>query len=60
MKLLLPLALVFLTGCQSVNWNQRIGAYTYNDALTEHGVPAKSVNKPLLMMMSTVSKAAHS
>lgn len=44
MKLLLPLALAFLVGCQSVNWNQRIGAYTYNDALTEHGVPAKSVN----------------
>ena len=38
------LAIVFVAGCKTapqVDWNSRVGAYTYNQALGDMGPPAK-------------------
>ena len=43
MKVLVLITLTALSGCQSIDWNQRIGTYTYNEALTEQGPPTKSI-----------------
>ncbi len=39
---LITLLLLFLAACNTTNWNQRIGIYSYNDALREHGPPNQS------------------
>ena len=42
LPVILALAVVFLTGCATpppVNWDSRVGHYTYDQALTELGSP---------------------
>ena len=44
-SLVLALAMLILTACQTtpkVDWNSRIGNYTYDQAVTELGPPDKS------------------
>ena len=38
------LALLLLTGCATnkINWNSRLGTYTYDEAIIELGVPDRS------------------
>jgi len=41
---ILFLAIVFIAGCKTapqVDWNSRVGAYTYNQAVADMGPPAK-------------------
>ena len=41
---LLFLAIVFIAGCKTapqVDWNSRVGAYTYNQAVADMGPPTK-------------------
>jgi hypothetical protein len=42
--IILLLAIAFVTGCKSapqVDWNSRVGSYTYDQAVTELGPPDK-------------------
>jgi hypothetical protein len=46
LPVILALAVVFLAGCATtppVDWNSRIGHYTYDQAVTELGPPARQV-----------------
>ena len=40
-KVLLFISLFLLLSCRS-NWDSRVGSYTYNNALIEHGPPDQS------------------
>ena len=39
MKLLIFLPLFFLLSCRSTDWSNKVGNYTYDNALVEHGPP---------------------
>ena len=46
LPVILALAVAFLTGCATtkpVNWDSRVGNYTYNQALSEFGLPNRQV-----------------
>ena len=43
MKPTLLLSIFLLVGCRSVDWNQRVGVYSYNQAMTDYGPPDKSI-----------------
>ena len=41
-QILLALAIVFIVGCKTtprVDWNARVGVYTYDQAVTDYGPP---------------------
>jgi hypothetical protein len=46
LPVILALAVAFLTGCKTpppVDWNSRVGNYTYDQAVTELGPPNRQV-----------------
>jgi hypothetical protein len=42
---LIALAVIVLAGCATrINWQGRVGVYTFNQAVREYGPPDKSIN----------------